>query len=49
MATGKIDNNVDKKDMYFSVANVKKNFMLVNYDPRVVPDLKIPHIMTLDP
>ena len=20
--------------------------MLVNYDPRVVPDLKIPHIMT---
>ena len=46
LATGKIDNNVDKKDMYFSVANVKKNFMLVNYDPRVVPDLKIPHIMT---
>ena len=25
-----------------------KHFMLVNYDSRVVPDLKIPHIMTLD-
>ena len=25
-----------------------KHFMLVNYDSRVVPDMKIPHIMTLE-
>ena len=25
-----------------------KHFMLVNYDSRVVPDWKIPHIMTLE-
>ena len=24
-----------------------KQFMLINYDSRVVPDLKTPHIMTL--
>ena len=25
-----------------------KHFMIVNYDSRVVPDLKIPHITTLE-
>ena len=30
LATGKIDNNVDKKDMYFSVANVKKILCCIN-------------------
>ena len=25
-----------------------KATMIVNYDPRVIPDWKIPHIMTLD-
>ena len=25
-----------------------KHFTIVNYDCRVVPDLKIPHIMTLE-
>ena len=25
-----------------------KHFMLVNYDSRVVPDMKIPHITTLE-
>ena len=25
-----------------------KHFTIVNYDSRVIPDLKLPHIMTLE-
>ena len=36
------------KEKYPHCVQSYKYFMLVNYDPRVVPDLKIPHITTLE-
>ena len=38
----------DGKEILFCCGHSYKHFTLVNYDYRVVPELKIPHITTLE-
>ena len=43
-----VSNGLSYPYFLYTLANLIKHFMLVNYDSRVAPDWKIPHIMTLE-